>query len=147
MRWFCLLIGLIVLSACSDAQQTPVPAPQAASPGISQTAQAPDQPAAFVNRLWQVETSSGVAPGTLYAFLTEGTVLITSPNSRPALGSWKLDNGRLILIEEGISYPVDITELNAARFSIRVHNPGEPTTITFVPADAPLGLVAPVRTY
>jgi hypothetical protein len=33
-----------------------------------------------------VSTSTRVAPGQLYVFLSEGTLLITSPHSKPALG-------------------------------------------------------------
>ena len=56
----------------------------------------------FVNRVWRVSESSGVAPGTLYVFLSEGTLLVTSPQSKPALGSWRTEAGVLTMVEEFI---------------------------------------------
>jgi hypothetical protein len=41
------------------------------------------------------------------------------------------------MVEEGIRYPVDILAQAADSFRIRVHSPGEPLTISFVPAGAP----------
>jgi hypothetical protein len=91
----------------------------------------------FVNRVWQVERSSGVARGTLYVFLSEGTLLITSPNSKPALGKWKYEDGRLIMIEEGIPYVTDILNQSATEFKIRSHNPGQAVETTLIPAESP----------
>ena len=91
----------------------------------------------FVNKVWQVSNSSGVAAGTLYVFLSEGTLLITSTNSKPALGTWKYEGRALTMIEEGILYKTDILRLSAAEFKIRSNNPGQPVETTFVPAESP----------
>lgn len=117
------------------------------APVESVTAPSAAQAASFINKVWQVRESSGVVPGTLYAWLADGTLLITSPNSRPALGSWKYEGARLTMIEEGIAYPVDVLELSAGLFSIRVHNPGDPLEITLVPADTPPPGTPPDRRY
>ena len=90
----------------------------------------------FVNRVWRVGTSSSVAPGTLYVFLAEGTLVITSPNGKPALGTWKYESGALTMVEEGIPYKVDVLQLSKDEFKIRSHNPGKPVEITLVSADA-----------
>ena len=92
--------------------------------------------ASFVNKAWQVSRSSSVTPGTLYVFLSEGTLLITSPNNKPILGTWKYENGELFMVEEGLPYKTDVLQLDADQFSIRSHNPGEPAEITLVPAEA-----------
>jgi hypothetical protein len=89
----------------------------------------------FVNRVWRVSKSSGVAPGTLYVFLSEGTLLITSPNSKPALGSWKYEGGALVMVEESIPYKTDIVGLSAGELRLRSHNPGGSVEITLVPAE------------
>jgi hypothetical protein len=84
--------------------------------------------------VWRVRESSSVALGTLYVFLSEGTLVITSSNSKPALGRWKYEDGALTMVEEGISYKVDILKLSKDEFRIRNNNPGEPVEITLVPA-------------
>src|SRR4051794_26138264 len=58
--------------------------------------------AGFVNRVWKVSKSSSVSPGTLYVFLSDGTLVITSRQSKPALGSWSTKDGGLIMVEEGL---------------------------------------------
>jgi hypothetical protein len=92
---------------------------------------------AFANRAWKVAASSGVERGTLYVFLGDGTLLIASAHGTPALGRWEPREGGLTLVEEGIRYSVDILAQAADSFRIRVHSPGEPLTISFVPAGAP----------
>jgi hypothetical protein len=84
--------------------------------------------------VWRVSESSSVAPGTLYVFLSEGTLIITSPNSKPALGRWKYEGGALTMVEEGVPYKVDVLKLSKEEFRIRSNNPGEPVEITLVPA-------------
>ncbi|TKR29559.1 hypothetical protein FCE95_15615 [Luteimonas gilva] len=119
------------------------PAPAAGPPTPASEAQpaAPANPATpeFVGKVWEVKTSSAVEPGTQYSFLADGTLVIASKNGPPGYGKWTYENGALTMIEEGISYPTDILKLDAGTFEIRSHNPGEPVTITLVPAaGAPL---------
>jgi hypothetical protein len=91
----------------------------------------------FVNKVWEVSKSSGVAPGTLYVFLSDGTLVTTSPKSRPALGTWKETKGLLTMVEEGISYRVNVMKLTADEFTIISNNPGRAVEITLVPAKPP----------
>jgi hypothetical protein len=90
-----------------------------------------------LNWLQRGELRTNVAPGTLYVFLSEGTLLITSPNSKPALGTWKYEGGALTMVEEGIPYKVDILRLSKDEFRIRSNNPGQPVEITLVPGRLP----------
>jgi hypothetical protein len=92
-------------------------------------------PATFVNRVWRVAESSSVEPGHLYVFLSEGTLVVASPNGTPALGTWSDEGGALTMVEEGIPYKVDILGLSQSEFRIRSHNPGEPVEIRLVPAE------------
>src|SRR3546814_21122892 len=66
----------------------------------------------------------------LYAFPSDGTLVITAHGSTPTVGTWKYENGALTMIEQGQSYPTDIVVLSADQFTIRSHNPGTPVEIT-----------------
>lgn len=121
-----LTIGLI-LTGCSEQSAPPEPAPQApaaSSPG-------------FINIVWTVSESPSVARGTLYVFLSDGTLVVASPHGKPALGTWRDVGGILTMVEEGIPYQVDVLKLSHDQFRIRSHNPGKPADITFVPAEKP----------
>jgi hypothetical protein len=117
-----IVAAAAILSACSR--------PPAAAPP-------PAERPGFVNRVWRVERSTAVSPGTLYVFLSDGTLVVASPNGKPSLGTWKREVGELTMVEEGITYAVDILRLDAAGFAIRSHNPGEPVDIEMVPAPSP----------
>lgn len=126
-------ILVLLLTGCSQ----PSAAPASEAPTSTDTPAVSTQPAAkpdFVNRVWSVESSSAVAPGTLYVFLSEGTLVIASPNAKPMLGSWRRSGEGLIMVEESIEYPTDILNLDAGSFVIRSHNPGTPVDISLVPA-------------
>lgn len=97
-----------------------------------------DSPVSFVNRVWQAADSSDVAPGTIYVFLSEGTLIITSARERPMVGTWKQEGGGLTMVEEGIPYKIDILRLSADEFRIRSNNPGGSAEIRLVPAPSPI---------
>lgn len=119
---FALMVGWL-FAGCSS----PVPS--------EQTSTQPRRGApGFVNRVWSVQSSNAVAPGQLYVFLSEGTLVIASPNGTPALGRWKQEDQTFTMVEEGIAYAVEILELTQDRFRIRMRNPGEPVEMTLVPA-------------
>ncbi len=109
-----------------------------AAPGTSGTSPgtgaASARPTTFVNRVWVVESSEQVARGSLRIFLSEGTMVMASPNATPAFGAWERRGDGLAITEEGIRYPVEILELDDDRFRIRVDGPGEPVEILFAPA-------------
>lgn len=87
-----------------------------------------------MNRVWQVSRSISVVAGTLYVFLSDGTLIITSAGNKPLVGSWSRSATGLVMIEDSITYQVDILDLGADTFAIRSHNPGEPVDIAMVPA-------------
>jgi hypothetical protein len=113
------VLVLLILPSCSDGR----PAAPAAAP-------------TFVNRVWAVAESKQVAPGELRVFLSEGTLVMAAPHATPALGSWRRLDERLMIVEEGLEYQVDILELANDSFRIRMHSPGEPVEILFRPASA-----------
>ncbi len=115
----------LFLSACSERAVPP-----------ERRADEPKETAVnFVNKVWRVRESSGVAPGQLYVFLSEGTLVMASPNGKPAFGTWKDEGGALTVVEEGISYKVDVLNLSQDEFRIRSNNPGGAVEITLVPAE------------
>jgi hypothetical protein len=121
----------LMICGCADSAEPARPAPAPASQSASPT-QSPAP--SFINRVWRVSESSAVAAGTLYVFLSEGTLVITSENSKPALGTWKRDGSGLTMVEESIPYKVDILNLSAGEFRIRSNNPGRAVEIRLVPA-------------
>jgi hypothetical protein len=126
-------VGLLA-SATSCAPPPVTPAPPSPAPG---TAPAPPAaPVTFVNRVWQVAESSAVAPGQLYVFLSEGTLVVASPTGTPSLGRWSRAGDGLTMIEAGLSHPTEIVALTATEFHIRSRNPGQPVDIRLEPATA-----------
>lgn len=118
---------LLLAAACSGEPETaavanaPAPPPSSVKPG-------------FVNKVWEVSLSTGVAPGTLYAFLSDGTLVITSPNSKAAFGAWTYTNGALTMTEESQEYKVDILKLSHEELRLKSNNPGGSIEILLVPA-------------
>lgn len=137
MKKLGVLAVVLALSACDNRVATTntgsvVPAPAATVSTAS--ASTPCTPVApFVDRVWQVRESSAVAPGTLYVFLSDGTLLVTAEKQKPSFWRWTYEHGALTMIEESVAYPTDILGLNDKEFTIRSHNPGEAVLITLVP--------------
>ena len=128
-------LALVALAGC-ERSEAPQPAP---APADSAPADAPVPPPAteapsFVNRVWAVAESRQVEPGALRAFLSDGTLVMASPNSTPAFGQWRSEDGRLTITEESRDYPADILALSEHAFRIRINGPGEPVEILFEPA-------------
>ena len=95
----------------------------------------PSAPASFVNRVWVVAESPQVTAGETRVFLSDGTLVMTSPQGTPAFGAWRVRDGQLTITEESRDYPVDVLELSADVFRIRIRGPGEPVVIRFAPAE------------
>lgn len=116
-----LLVAAGLAVACN-----PSPPPEGAPQAARREVPLPD---AFVDRVWEVASSSDVATGTLYVFLSEGTLVIASPTGKPSLGSWTFKDGQLTMVEESIPYRVDILSVDEHELSIRSNNPGTPVEI------------------
>ncbi|MGI8922625.1 MAG: hypothetical protein ACR2HJ_01065 [Fimbriimonadales bacterium] len=69
--------------------------------------------------------------------MSDGSLVITSPNGKPALGTWKYDGVVFTMVEESAAYKVDILDISSAEFRIRSNNPGEPVEILLTPAETP----------
>jgi hypothetical protein len=124
--------ALALLAAAGCSRPAP-PARQAAA----DTKPAPAAPVSFVNRVWVVTESPQVALGEQRVFLSDSTLVMTSPQGKPVLGTWRVKDGQLSITEEGREYPVEVLELSADLFRIRIRGPGEPVYIQFGPAAQP----------
>ncbi len=90
--------------------------------------------ARIVNHVWQVASSTAVAPGMLYTFLSDGTLLIASANATPLVGTWSYAPGALTLVEEGLAYKTEIRQASDDELRVRSFNPGGTVDINFVRA-------------
>ncbi len=123
------LVAAVAFSACEKAES-----PQPSAPDPAAQAAPAREGASFVNRVWVVAESKQVEPGELRVFLSDGTLVMASPHSKPALGQWRSEGGRLTITEEGRNYRTDILALDEDAFRIRINGPGEPVEILFAPA-------------
>ncbi|MGH7718284.1 MAG: hypothetical protein ACREON_05505 [Gemmatimonadaceae bacterium] len=129
----CLVTVLIAVLGCSQPRTE-----QARNDSLQAEGQAPtEEQATFVNRVWRVAESNGVAPGQLYVFLSEGTLIVASPNGKPSFGTWSGEGRALTMVEEGVPYKVDVLGLTKTELRIRSHNPGQPVDIRLVSAEGP----------
>jgi hypothetical protein len=138
MAWRGACLALAILGgagATVTAWQASAPT-TAPSQTVRPIAAAALQTDAFVNRVWVVGSPSDIPAGAFYVFLANGVLVISKEQSKPAFGSWAETADGLVMVEDGLSYKVDVLELNASRFRIRVSNPGRATEITLVPAVA-----------
>lgn len=144
MRKLMLALSMATMVACNadappadtSSAQTQPPVSEAVAPAPSPT---PAMPAdstkpAFVDRVWRTVDGSAVEAGTTYIFFDNGTLQIDSPNGTPMTGSWDYRNQQLTMVEQGVSYPVDIVRLDNNRFTIRSNNPGGSVVIEMAAA-------------
>jgi len=133
--------GTVVLAAlfagCTPSQDstqpsTPINAP---APPIAAT----DLPAApLVNTVWRVTTANR-APGTLFVFLSNGTLMMTSCVEVYRLATWKAESADTLTIVEdtAVQYTADIQALSQGSLSLRLNLRTEQVDLTLEPAKAP----------
>lgn len=119
------IVLLLGATACSRETDTP---------DASSTAQASNVRPGFINKVWEVSLSTGVAPGMLYTFLSDGTLVMTSPNTKAAFGAWTYRDGALTMIEGSQEYKTEILNLSHEELRLKSHNPGGSVEILLVPA-------------
>lgn len=134
-----ILCVILLAAGCTRTppapeQDTPAPAAAAKQPPASALETPPPMPSngqadanvpAFADKVWRVVSSTGVEPGTTYAFLADGTLVIENPiGNPPGYGKWCYQDGKLSIEEEGIAYPTDILHMDGNRLELRSHNPG-----------------------
>lgn len=136
-----LAVAVLAIAACQKSP-APVesgvtaeaPAVADATPSVEATPApevAPAPAPSFINKVWRVKDASSIPGGGLYVFVSDGTMLITSPNAKPALGAWQQNDGQLTWIEEARPYTVEVLSIDATQFHVRVNSPGDPIDILF----------------
>lgn len=123
------LLAALALAAGGCGPAPGAEAPRAAPAPTADASQGVET-LAFVDRVWVVEESNSVANGSTRVFLSGGTLALVDPGATPAFGRWKLEEGRLTVVEEGIAYPVDLDELRGDTMRITLRGPGEPVRMT-----------------
>jgi hypothetical protein len=135
-----LLAAGVVSGACKRPAPFTVPASDvspdtgtaaAAKPGRAEAA-VPD----FANRVWKVAKGSEGDPGTLYVFLADGSLLITSPHGTPSLGTWHYSGEVLTMVEQGLPHQATVLRFTPDTFAISIAGSGQPVVLTFVPGTA-----------
>jgi hypothetical protein len=126
-----LLTAALLIAACSRPN-SPLAAPGGVMADTAKAAAAAAAVPDFANRIWKVADGSAGDPGTYYVFLSDGSMLVTSPHGKPAIGSWHLSGEMLTLTEEGLPHPAAVFRQTADTFGIRIAGPGAPVQITFV---------------
>ena len=133
--------GTLVLAAlfagCTPAQDTtqrltPVNAPP---PPVAATDRAAGP---LVNTVWRI-TSANRAPGTLFVFLSNGTLVMTSCVEVYRLATWRAETtDRLTIVEDiAVQYTADIRALSQDSLSLRLNLKTEQVDLTLEAAKAP----------
>jgi hypothetical protein len=114
-------------SAPVDTPATPVPAASLATGPL-------------VNTVWRV-TSGNRAPGTLFVFLSGGTLVMTSCVEVYRLATWRAETtDRLTIVEDTtVQYTADIQALSQNSLSLRLNLRSEEFDLTLEAAQAPFG--------
>jgi len=112
----------------STSGTTAAPAPR----GGAEQAAEPE----FVNRVWKVAKGSEGDPGTFYVFLSDGSLLVTSPHGKPSLGTWHYSGEVLTMVEEGLPHQATVLRSTPDTFAVSVAGSGQPVLLTFVPGAA-----------
>lgn len=140
-----LLVLALAMGACSKqspssdsaAPATPETTKQATSADTKTLHPTTPPAATLVNKVWVVAESPQVAIGSMRVFLSDGVLVMAGPGGTPAFGSWRYQDGKLTIIEDGQAYATEILELSPNSLHIRMHNPGQPVDMHFVPAPQP----------
>ena len=95
-------------------------------------------PAPLVNTVWRV-TSGNRAPGTLFVFLSNGTLVMTSCVEVYRLATWRAETtDRLTIVEDtAVQYTADIQALSQDSLSLRLNLRSEQVDLTMEAAQAP----------
>ena len=133
------LVTCLLAVPGAGAQARPAQAP--AAPASTAPASTPPPAAVrterFVDKVWVVDSSTSVAPGSLYVFLSDNVFVVSARDGAPVVGTWAEGADGLVISEKGRSARVDVLELTPERFRIRVDTPRTPTEVTLVPAVKP----------
>ncbi len=134
------LVGWLFIGSAIAALEGRAPTPRdPVQPPASSAQASPAAPVRlerFVDRVWIVDAATAVASGTRYVFLSDNVLVVAPTGGTPLIGTWAEDVDGLVTTEKGRTAKVDVLELTAERFRIRV-NARTPYEVTLVPAISP----------
>jgi hypothetical protein len=97
----------------------------------------------LIDRVWVVDASTAVAPGSLYVFLADNVLVVSPKGGTPTIGTWAEDVEGLVITEKGRTSKVDVLDLTAERLQIRIKSAKAANEITLSPAIRPEPAPAP----
>jgi hypothetical protein len=135
------IFGAAILAAlfagCTPSQDTTQPSTpvNAPAPPIAATDLAAGP---LVNTVWRV-TSANRAPGTLFVFLSNGTLMMTSCVEVYRLATWRAETpDRLTIVEDiAVQYTADIQAISRNNLSLRLNLRSEQVDLTLEAAKGP----------
>jgi len=130
------LFALWGLASCSQ-RQDPIESPAqtgAAAPSPSTTE------SRLTNKAWLITAPAGRAPGSLYVFLADGTLMMTSCVETYRLATWQLQgDDRLVVTEDPTTrYVVRVIDVGERELRLRLELVGENVDLELRAADAPI---------
>jgi len=137
-----LLLAATVLAGCSPSGSPPESVPPPAGPALSQAsaqpAQAiPDRQALLLKHIWELTSPEGRPPRSIYVFLPDGSLLMTSCVETYRIASWTPSEGGQIEIREDgqTRYLATITELTDSTLRLKLNLISEEIELGFRKAE------------
>ena len=130
-----VLFALWGIASCSQRSgSTDQPARTDAAPAPSTTE------SRLTNKVWLLTAPAGRAPGSLYVFLADGTLMMTSCVETYRLATWQLQGDDRLLVTEDptTSYVVRVIDLGERDLRLRLELIGENVDLELRTADAPI---------
>jgi hypothetical protein len=105
----------------------------------NQTADSRMRPARLTGKVWLVAEPPGRAPGSLYVFVSDGTLLMTSCVETYRLARWRAEaDGRLVVTEDPATrYEVRVLEAGERELRLRLQLVNETVDLRLRAAAAP----------
>lgn len=135
------LLFLLMLAACSrPAEEPPAisPPPVAAAPAPApQPEPAPDMRRQLLSHIWELTSPEGRPPRSIYVFLPDGSLLMTSCVETYRIASWALDQAGQIEIREDAQtrYLATIAELTDSTLKLKLNLISEEIELGFRKAE------------
>lgn len=135
------LLSLLALVACSRPAEEPAassPPPVAAAPvPAPQPEPASDTRRQLLSHIWELTSPAGRPPRSIYVFLPDGSLLMTSCVETYRIASWALDQAEQIEIREDAQtrYLATITELTDSTLKLKLNLISEEIELGFRKAE------------
>jgi hypothetical protein len=134
-----VLFALWGLASCSQ-RKGPTDRPAGTDAVQSTAPSSSTTESRLANKVWLVTAPAGRAPGSLYIFLADGTLMMTSCVETYRLSTWRLQSDDRLLVTEDstTSYVVRVIDLGERDLRLRLELVGENVDLELRAADAPI---------